>query len=344
MKSKSLCSALNRRTLFASLAAHVFFIFVLVGSLTACASSFASSRGPEYFNELDAIANELEAMSQGYLGEHKETFRSILQDTLDKDSYLCTPLPSIVFGAGVLPGGRTVQGEMPHYGLYYGPMHYRIQRSASGWTVSVRLALVPPRASASELELPDCNLKEWMNQSMQCSGIPYSRSGSIDACPASGQFKTALTPQSIKALLLRWSAEAERYFNRDAEQFHLNVRYDFDFVTEEEAKSKGLQVDMTLPLSPTCGRTPYFSSFRSGWSIPIVAHEVGHFMGLLDEYEMFSGVVGFYPKTPFKGAEISRMGFSMKEHTKVLPLHHYLILRRYFCDPRRETNPYRHVP
>ena len=91
------------------------------------------------------------------------------------------------------------------------------------------------------------------------------------------------------------------------------------------------EVDMSVPLSPTCGRTPYFSAFRSGWSLPIVAHEVGHVLGLLDEYEALSGIVAFYPKTPFVGAELSRMGLSMREETRVLPLHHYLILRRYLC-------------
>jgi hypothetical protein len=70
---------------------------------------------------------------------------------------------------------------------------------------------------------------------------------------------------------------------------------------------------------------------RSGWSLPIVAHEVGHVLGLLDEYEMLSGILDFYPKTPLAGADRSRMGLSMKEYTVVLPMHHYLILRRYFC-------------
>lgn len=314
-----------------------------MGCLAGCASSLPGSSAPENFNELDRIADELEALSQGALGAHSPTFRSILKDTLDKDSYLCRPLPSHVFGRDIFEGERVVQGEMPHYGLYYGPMHYLLRRVGDRWEVEVRLALVPPRAKG-DLELPDCNLKEFITQPMECSGVPYSQSGSIDACPASGVFKTALSPQSVGALLSRWSREAEDYYNRDAEEFHLNVRYNFDFVMDDEALASGLRVDMRLPLSPSCGRTPYFSSFRSGWSLPIVAHEVGHFMGLLDEYEMFSGIVSFYPKTPFEGAEISRMGFSMKEHTKVLPLHHYLILRRYFCDPRRETNPYQHVP
>ena len=68
---------------------------------------------------------------------------------------------------------------------------------------------------------------------------------------------------------------------------------------------------------------------------------MGHFLGLLDEYETFSGM--FYPKTPFPGAEVSRMGLSMREGARVLPVHHYLVLRRWFCPPPRETMPFRGV-
>jgi hypothetical protein len=122
------------------------------------------------------------------------------------------------------------------------------------------------------------------------------------------------------------------------------VTYDFEFVTIDEARAAGLRVDIEMPLAPTCGRTPYFSAMRSGWSVPIVAHEVGHVMGLLDEYEALSGITPLYPKTPWKGAEVSRMGLSMREETKILPLHHYLILRRFFCAEPGRVDPYAHVP
>jgi hypothetical protein len=119
--------------------------------------------------------------------------------------------------------------------------------------------------------------------------------------------------------------------SRGARDFGLPVDYDFDFVLTEAAGGGPLGADLAVPLSPTCGRTPYFSAFRSGWSLPIVAHEVGHVLGLLDEYEAFSGLSSLYPKTPFAGAEVSRMGLSMREGTRILPLHHYLIVRRYLC-------------
>ena len=63
-------------------------------------------------------------------------------------------------------------------------------------------------------------------------------------------------------------------------------------------------------------------------------------LGLLDEYEALSGISAIYPKTPLSGSENSRMGVSMKVHTRFLPLHHYAVLRRYHCagetrDPHR---------
>jgi hypothetical protein len=101
--------------------------------------------------------------------------------------------------------------------------------------------------------------------------------------------------------------------------------------------------DLRLPLWPTCGRTPYFQAFRAGWSMPVVAHETGHVLGLLDEYEALSGIVKAYPKKPFPGAEISRMGLSMREGSLVLPLHHYLVLRRWFCPEPPSGGPFAHV-
>jgi hypothetical protein len=130
--------------------------------------------------------------------------------------------------------------------------------------------------------------------------------------PRSGSFSLAATPDNQRALLAFWSREAERYYNRDAERFGLPVRYDFTFVPSPTPA--GRPIDLATQLAPTCGRTPYFSAFRSGWSLPIVAHEVGHVLGLLDEYAALSGLSSLYPKTPFPGAELSRMGLS-SSHT-----------------------------
>jgi hypothetical protein len=199
---------------------------------------------------------------------------------------------------------------------------------------------LPPEGGT--MELPDCVLAHELAGEggdlaaigAVCRGTPYSAAGSLDACPGSGTFSLPATRVAMRALLRRWSRDAAAYYDRDAAAFGLPVRYAFTFLPEDEV-GPGL-ADLRVPLAITCGRTPYFASFRSGWSLPIVAHEVGHILGLLDEYETFSGIVPCYPKTPFPGAEVSRMGLSMREGTRVLPLHHYLVLRRYFCPaPRR---------
>jgi hypothetical protein len=316
--------------------------------IAGCSASVSGSGGggggssPPGDASIDVIATELEAMSGSILSPHEDTFRSILAGAIDKDAYVCRPTPRAVFGEGAPEGERTIAGMMPHYGFYFGPMRYLVRRRQGAWEVFVRVAVEPPPESAT-LELPDCGLKPDLGPDLRCSGTPYALSGSLDACPASGEFRAPASRRAVAALLRRWSTEVERYWNRDAEAFGVRVRYDFDFVTIAEAIAQGLRVDIEMPLAPTCGRTPYFSAMRSGWSLPIIAHEVGHVLGLLDEYEAFSGLVGFYPKTPFAGAEESRMGLSMREHTKILPLHHYLVLRRYFCAEPRRTDPYAHV-
>jgi hypothetical protein len=289
---------------------------------------------------VDVIAAELEEMSGATLAGRQATFRGVLADTLSNDAYLCRPSARAVLRGDAPDGERLIAGVMPHYGFFFGPMQYLVRRRRGAWEVEVRIAVEPPPL-VGMFELPDCGLAPELGGALSCRGTPYARSGTTEACPASGAFSTPATPRAVQALLARWSREVERYWNRDAAAFALPIRYDLDFVLVDEARARSLRVDIELPLSPTCGRTPYFTSMRSGWSIPVLAHEVGHLMGLLDEYEAFSGIVRCYPKTPFPGAEISRMGLSMREDTALLPVHHYLILRRYFCGAPRSADPYR---
>jgi hypothetical protein len=288
----------------------------------------------------NALADELDGLSGALTRPHATTFRSILETTLAEDAYGCRPSPRTVFSSNTADGERTIAGVMPHYGFFFGPMHYRVRREAGRWVVTVTIAVELPPEGGS-LELPDCALAQALAGERGdlaalgavCTGTPYAASGSLEACPASGVFTLPATRAAMAALLERWSREVPAYWNRDAERFGLPVRYRFAFVDAADVAAPA--VDLRVPLALTCGRTPYFASFRSGWSLPIVAHEVGHLLGLLDEYEAWSGISSLYPKKPFPGAEVSRMGLSMKEGTRVLPLHHWLVVRRWFCaEPR----------
>ena len=331
---------------FVSCAPARAWLLALLCAGCAPATGPANPVGSVDFADVDALDAELTALSQGVTSAHRATFRDILEDTLSKDSYACRPSPRAVFFGDAPEGERILAGEMPHYGFFFGPMHYRVRRVGAGpsgrWSVKVTLAVDPP-VGAVDLELPDCGLvREASGDPRRCSGTPYSASPKKEACPGSGSFAIEATPANVRALLARWSREAERYYTRDARAFGLPIDYDFELVLADEAPE--LAVDLRVPLSPTCGRTPYFSAFRSGWSLPIVAHEIGHVLGLLDEYEAFSGLSSLYPKTPFAGAEVSRMGLSMREDTQVLPLHHYLILRRYFCAEPKDAGMWSRSP
>jgi hypothetical protein len=287
----------------------------------------------------EALAAELDGLSGGLTSGHEATFRSILGDALAVDPYVCRPSPRQVFFGDVPDGTRTIGGVMPHYGFFFGPMSYRVGHGPDGWRVALTIAVdLPPDGGV--MELPDCGLPLELAGGgdlgaigAACSGTAYSASAALEPCPRTGTFSLPATRRTMRALLDRWSREAHRYYDRDAAALGLPVRYEITFLPADELG--GRLADLRVPLSLTCGRTPYFASFRSGWSLPVVAHESGHVLGLLDEYETFSGIASFYPKTPFPGAEVSRFGLSMREGTHVLPLHHYLVLRRWFCaEPR----------
>jgi hypothetical protein len=286
---------------------------------------------------IEEIAAQLDAMNGLRVPAHRETFREILADSIAKDAYACRPMPRDVFFGDAPEGERTISGQMPHYGFFFGPMSYRVARSRERWRVRIVIAVVPPDPDAM-LELPDCTMGAELDEPTACAE-DAERASSLEVCPRHPRGFARATDRTVTALLRRYSREVATYWSRDAHAQGLPIDYEFRFERAHDADPT--RVDMTLPLATTCGRTPYFSSLRSGWSLPIVAHEMGHVLGLLDEYETFSGML--YRKTPFPGAEVSRMGLSMREGTKVLPVHHYLVLRRWFCRTPREKMPFRDV-
>jgi hypothetical protein len=294
----------------------------------------------------DGLARKLAALGDADARGLEAHTASLLAAALASDAYRCTPAAEQVLGTppNAHPD-RRIRGRMPHYGLYHGPMRYRVAATGGRrpvWLVRLNIAL-DAEQSDRPMELPDCALRSQLSGELRCEGTPYEQAPGLEACPDSGRFEAPASRANLRALLRRWSREAEAYFNRDAERYGLAVRYDFELFLADDPQASELPVDVRMPLWSSCGRSPYFAALRSGWSIPVLAHELGHFLGLLDEYQALSGIVGFYPKTPYEGSENSRMGVSMKTHTRLYPLHHYLVLRRFHCAEPDSRDPYADV-
>src|SRR5262249_27342308 len=139
---------------------------------------------------------------------------------------------------------------------FFGPMQYLVQRKSGRWSVRVSILVEPPKGGRL-LELPDCELSHEQGASVSCTGAPSTARLEDDVCNTSGVFAAKPTTATVRALLSRWSREVEVYFNRDAESFGLPISYDFDFALDGDTVGRGEpeNVNMVLPLWPTCGRT-----------------------------------------------------------------------------------------
>lgn len=92
----------------------------------------------------------------------------------------------------------------------------------------------------------------------------------------------------------------------------MDFAYEFKFDIEPDAKKAHYSVNV---LDSTRG--PYDTNWGRDWDGPTVAHEVGHMMGLGDEYETLSSTMDCLPKSKM----CDQSGFLMKHH-------YYFILRR----------------
>ena len=216
-------------------AALALLVLLVVG---ACAPTAPAGRPV-----IVALSSGLEA----YQGPGRPTDRQHRQAlpyaALVKERPWCAPSLDEVFSrpARGLPE-RLIEGRLPHYEWYLGPIRYRIgaSRSRTGkaatWSVRLNVAIESPPADT--LELPDCGLGTDLDGPVVCEGTPYERAEGVEACPDSGRFRVPATRRNIRALLERWSTAVEAYYNRDAKRYGVPVSYDFHFFLVDDVQQR----------------------------------------------------------------------------------------------------------
>ncbi|GEM_PF-1613201 len=105
----------------------------------------------------------------------------------------------------------------------------------------------------------------------------------------------------------------------------LNMTFNFNVVDNVN------DAHFVIPLTDKSVRSPYDALWSTAWDEQIVAHELGHMMGLNDEYDQFETTLGL--STSFLASKCSAASL-MCESSPGGPLlyHYYLILRRMICD------------
>jgi len=106
-------------------------------------------------------------------------------------------------------------------------------------------------------------------------------------------------------------ASAENFWNSGRPQTDFEYRFQFDLVGDSAGAHYSVQVLDTT-------RGPYDQFWGRDWTDKVIAHEVGHMLGLGDEYQTLSGVVDCY-----------RPSLMCTSWTGTLMLqHYYFVLRR----------------
>lgn len=105
--------------------------------------------------------------------------------------------------------------------------------------------------------------------------------------------------------------EAEQVWNSNSIAFDFKYKFRFEIVDQAEQAHFSVQL-----LNQTRG--PYDTNWSRTWSAISIAHEVGHMLGLADEYQTLSSVSDCLANS------------IMCESFKALPIkhHYYFILRR----------------
>lgn len=108
--------------------------------------------------------------------------------------------------------------------------------------------------------------------------------------------------------------EAENIWNHD--KVEMDFKYAFKFAVVEDPSQALYSVSI---LDDTRG--PYDVSWGRNWTSTVIAHELGHMLGLGDEYQTFTSISDCLPE--------SLMCSSWKG--RLLPQHFYFILRRFIA-------------
>jgi predicted Zn-dependent protease len=119
----------------------------------------------------------------------------------------------------------------------------------------------------------------------------------------------------IKKLRSKLSSAAKIWTNGNTYKFKMN--FDFDITTSSS------EATVSVKLLRGSTRGPYFSKWSLNWSSTTIAHEMGHVMGLDDEYSNHP----FGSSVKCKRSSLMCSSYSGRP----LKYHYYLIFRRALC-------------
>lgn len=97
-----------------------------------------------------------------------------------------------------------------------------------------------------------------------------------------------------------------------------------------EAVNKRKEAHFIIPLTNENGRYPYDSLWSTQWNASNLAHEIGHMLGLNDEYDQLNRTLGI--KVPVLETECDESSIMCQDYGVPKDFHYYLILRRTLCE------------
>jgi hypothetical protein len=159
--------------------------------------------------------------------------------------------------------------------------------------------------------------------------VRFTRNGRMDAVPSA---EAQSMREMMRQASLAWSRSSP---NQD-------IVYDFDI-----AQDTATEPNLTVNLETGWTRGPYFSNWSSSWSSATIAHELGHLMGLDDEYHQMRNTAsgtGFVANLCYElwGSSTDQLTRDRCDPVSLMcngndsratpqPYHHYLIARRIAC-------------